>query len=389
MTSRTRLVVLFATVPFITFTLVGGFLGRVVAREDTYRHLRIFEDVVSLISNNYVEPVEFDGVMNGALRGLAEGLDADSAYLLEEDVELINGEHPIPSGRIGVEVTRQFYIQIVAPRDGSPAARASLLPGDFIRTIDNQSTRLMSAIEGTRRLRGEPGSTVHLSLLRGNTSEPFEIDLIRERPEGDPVNYRLLPTGEGYIRMASFAEGATEDLQRAVDILLSDGAPGLVVDVRNAAGGSYEEGIAAARLFVASGTILRRIEYGHWDDEALRIDATAGDKAIDSPVILLSNSGTANAAELFAAALVESNRAETVGGRTAGRASLQKLVRLPDATGLWLSWARYLKGSGEPIHRYGVEPTVAVAVKRVELGEPLPDGDQVLEQALERLRMTS
>ena len=389
MTSRTRLVVLFATVPFITFTLVGGFLGRVVARENTYRHLRIFEDVVSLISNNYVEPVEFDGVMKGALRGLAEGLDADSAYLLEEDVEWINGEHLVPSVGIGVEVTRQFYVQIVAPRDGSPAARAGLLPGDFIRTIDNQSTRLMSAIEGARRLRGEPGSTVHLSLLRGNTSEPFEIDLVRERPEGDSVDYKLLPTGEGYIRMASFAEGATEDLKRAVTVLLSERAPGLVVDVRNAAGGSYEEGIAAARLFVASGTILRRIEYGHWDDKAFRIDATAGDKAIDSPMILLSNFGTANAAELFTAALVENNRAETVGGRTAGRASLQKLVRLPDATGLWLSWARYLKGSGEPLHRYGVEPTVAVAVRLVELGEPLPDGDKVLEQALERLRMTS
>ena len=389
MTSRTRLVVLFATVPVIAFTLVGGFLGRVVAREDTYRHLRIFEDVVSLISNNYVEAVEFDGVMKGALRGLAEGLDADSAYLLEEDVERIDGGHPLPDGRIGVEVTRQFYVQIVAPRDGSPAARAGLLPGDFIRAIDDQPTRLMSAIEGARRLRGEPGSTVHLSLLRGNTAESFEIDLVRERPEGDRVSYRLLPTGEGYIRVASFAEGAAEDLERAVTALLTEGATGLVVDVRNAAGGSYEEGIAAARLFVASGTMVRRIEHGQGDDDALRIDATAGDEAIDSPVILLSNAGTADAAELFTAALVDSDRAETVGRRTAGRASVQKLVRLPDATGLWLSWARYLKGSGDPIHRYGVEPTVTVDVRPVELGEPLPDGDQVLEQALERLRMTS
>jgi carboxyl-terminal processing protease len=388
MSTRARLTVLLTSVPIIAFILVGGYLGRAGAREDTYRHLRIFEDVVSLISNNYVEEVELETVIQGALRGLSDGLDADSAYLLEEDVERIETGRPLPDGRIGVELTRQFYVKIVAPEDQSPATRAGLLAGDLIRAIDNQPTRSMSALEATRLLRGEPGSAVMLSLLRGNTSEPYEIKLIRERLERASVSARPLSPGEAYIRVASFGEGVTQEIAAAIAQLTSQGATRLVIDVRNTAGGSHDEGIAAARLFVGSGTILRRAEQGRQDEDATPIETTTGTDAIDTPVILLTNAGTADAAELFTASLVSSERAETVGQRTAGRVSLQKLVRLPDGTGLWLSWARYLKASGDPLHRYGVEPTLAIDLRTVELGEPLPDDDVPLERAIERLRST-
>ena len=170
MRPRVRLGIIFVTGPVIAFTLVGGFLGQAVAPEDVYRHLRIFEDVVSHIAENYVEEVELEDVMQGALRGLSSGLDSDSAYLSAEDVLRIEAGQPLPEGGLGVEVSSQYYLQIVAVRDYSPAARAGLLPGDYIRAINDQTTRLVSAIEGQRLLRGEPGSSVRLSLLRGNTS---------------------------------------------------------------------------------------------------------------------------------------------------------------------------------------------------------------------------
>ena len=385
MTPRTRLVVLFATVPVIAFTLVGSFLGRVVAREDAYRHLRIFEDVVSLIANNYVEQVDLGAVMNGALRGLSSGLDSDSAYLSAEDVARIEDDDPLPEGGggLGLEVTSQFYTQIVAARADSVAARAGLLPGDYIRAIDDQTTRLLSATASDQLLRGEPGSTVRLSLLRGNTAEPYDIELVRERTQGEDMTTRMLSSDIGYLRVAHFGTGVSREIAGAVSRLTAQGAEQLVVDVRNAAGGSFDEGIAAARLFVASGTLLRRAEHG---DRQIEIEATAGEDAIDTPVVILTNFGTAHAAELFAAGLAGSGRADTVGQRSAGRTSLQKLIKLPDGTGLWLSWARYLHGSGEPIYRSGVEPTLAVEIPAVELGEPLPAGDSILERALEHLR---
>ena len=385
MSQRARLVILFVSVPVAAFTMVGGFLGQTVAPEDTYRQLRIFEDVVSLIGSNYVEEVELQEVMQGALRGLAGGLDSDSAFLSEDAVRRLESGEPLPEGDLGVEVTSQYYLQVVAARPDSPASRAGLIPGDFIRTIDGRTTRRLSALEGNRRLRGEPGTSVSLSIIRGNRNEPYDLVLTRERFTDGAVARRMLDANLGYIRMTRFSTGASDELATAVAALLDSGATALLVDVRNTAGGSFEEGIAAARLFVESGTLLRRTEYG---DQQVDVPATAGTETVDTPLVLLTDFGTAHAAELFVASLTGTDRADTVGQRTAGRASLQKLVKLPDGTGLWLSWARYLQASGDPIHRSGIPPTVAVDVPVVELGEPMPAGDLILEQGLEHLRST-
>ena len=240
---------------------------------------------------------------------------------------------------------RQYYTQVVAVRDGSPAARAGLTTGDYIRAIDGQTTRLMSAMEAERLLRGEPGSTVSLSLLRGNTQEPYDIELAREVLAGPIVTDRMVSDAVGYVRVAAFTEGVTDTIQQRVDALVADGATALVVDVRNNAGGVFEEGIAAARLFVASGTLVQRSEH---DDVRFPVEAAPDGVAYDLPVVLLTNPGTTHAAELFVAGLASNDRADTVGQRTGGRASLQKLVKLPDGTGLWLSWARYLTAKRRP-----------------------------------------
>ena len=383
MRTRTRLIVLLVTVPLVVFTLVGGWLGGVVAREDAYRHLRIFEDVVSLISENYVEDADLDEVMDGALAGLAGGLDVDSTFLSAESVaRLENGAEAGPAG-IGVETVARYYAQIVGVRDGSPADRAGLRPGDYIRAIDDEPTRRLSGVDGVARLRGEPGTTVRLSLLRGNTSEPYDIDLVREVVSGPDVSHRMLAAGIGYVRVAMLADGAAAAIEQAAGALAAEGAEQLVIDIRNCAAGSFDEGIAAARLFVAEGTLLQREETG---GVQIEIEATAGAGAIDTPVLLLTDFGTAAGAELFAASLTGAGRAESVGQRTAGRVSLQKLIPLPDGSGLWLSWARYLHASGDALHRTGVEPDVAVEVPNVELGEPWPPGDPILDRALEHLQ---
>lgn len=383
MTPRSRLLILFASIPVVAFTLIGGYLGRVSAGEDTYRHLRIFEDVVSLISNNYVEEVELETVIQGALRGLAEGLDADSAYLSREDVNRIESGQPLPEGNVGLTVTRRYYIQAVAADDGSPAAKAGILPGDFIRAIDGEPTRFMSAVEGQRRLHGEPGSSVSLSLVRGSTQEPYDIELTRERTGDRSVSGRILDAGGiGYVRIPAFSDNVTEQLSDTVKSLTDSGAEHLVIDIRNTADGDYEASVDAAGLFVSTGTLVIRKEQG---DKETPLEATSGDSAISTPLTLLLNFGSSGPAEVFAAALTETQRASTVGQRTSGRAGRQKLIRLPDGTGLWVSFVRYLKASGEPIHLSGIEPAVPVAVEQPELGESLPAEDRILEKAVEQI----
>ena len=383
MTSRTRLVVLLVSAPVIAFVVIGGFLGRAVAREDSYGHLRIFEDVVSLIIDNYVETVDIDRVMEGAMRGLSDGLDPDSAYLTVDQVrELESSERP-SEGRVGLQLTRQYYLQVIAARDGSPAADAGLRPGDYIRSIEGQRTRTMSVFEGTRLLRGASGSTLVLTVLRGNSTEPTELELVREPIGGAAeVSGRIVSPGVGYVRIAAFGPDVAAQMTATVAELAREGARQLVIDIRAAAEGSLDTGLDAARLFVSSGALVVREEQAG-ARETFR--AGGGDGTLRQPLVLLVDGGTAGAAELFATALTANDRAEVIGRRTRGRTALQKLVNLPNGSGLWLSWAQFLTPSGTPIHGQGLEPNVVVDEPVVSLGTTPPDEDPVLDRALDLL----
>src|SRR3954466_12601326 len=180
MSSRTRLLVMSISAPVIAFAIVGGFLGRVMAREDTYQHLKIFDDVVNLISSNYVEDADMDKGMQGAMHGLPDGLDRDSAYLTADEVKQVESGAPLAPAGVGIELTRQYYLRVIAARDNSPAAKAGLRTGDYIRAINNMPTRDMSVWEGVRALRGAPGSKVSITVIRGNAADPHVVDLVRE-----------------------------------------------------------------------------------------------------------------------------------------------------------------------------------------------------------------
>ncbi len=386
MTDRTRFVVVIVTAPILAYTLVGGFLSRVVAREDTYRHLRVFEDVVSLITNNYVDPVEPERIMQGALWGLAEGLDPESTYLTPDEVSQYEADDPNDEVGVGLVLTRQYYIQVVAARDGSPAAEAGLLPGDYIREIDDNSTRVMSVVRGRQLLHGAPGSTVTLNVIRGNAAEPVEIELQRGAGRSANVTSRLTAPGVGYLRIAEFDDTTTDAIEAAAGTLERQGAERLLIDLRGTATGAFETGIDAARLFADADTLVIR-ETSTEQVPMGQGTEVPGQPSIRWPVVLITSPGTAGAAELFAAALTDTGRADSVGFRTAGRAAEQTLIRLPDGGGLLLTATQYLKPSGEPIHRVGVEPAVVAQQPRVELGEPVadPDEDPMLDRALEHL----
>jgi carboxyl-terminal processing protease len=381
MTARTRLIVLLVTAPVIAFALVGGVLGKALTREETYQHLRVFEDVVSLISSNYVEEVDMHRVMRGAMRGLAEGLDPDSAYLSSEEVKLAEKGDKGPAGETGIELTRSYYLRVISARDHSPAAKAGLVPGDFIRAIDGKSTREMSVFEGTRALRGAPGSNVTLLVIRGNAADPHTIEMVREPAAGPDVTSRLEGKA-GYIRVAAFGPNVARAVATQAAELAKGGATGLVVDVRNSATGELEAGLSVARQFVASGTLaMREVKGGARQP----VTAAAGDGAIKLPVVVLVDNGTAGPAEIFAAALAGNERATLVGEHTVGRASMQKLVRLPDGSGMLISNGWYLTPAGAPINEKGLAPGVAVDVPDADFGNPPPTTDAVLQKGLETL----
>jgi len=380
MSSNTRRLILWISSPVVVFVIVGGSLSRVLAREDTYQHLKIFDDVVGLITGSYVEKVDVDKVMGGAMHGLAESLDPDSAYLAPEQVKQIeSGAAPLP-GEVGIDLTRQYYLRIIATRDGSPAEKAGLRTGDYVRAIDNVPTRQMSVFEGMRALRGAPGSKVSLAIMRGNINEPRVIELTREVIPASEVAGRIASPGVGYVRVSAIGPQTADQAKSQIAKLTKSGASSLIVDVRRTSGGALDGGLSLARLFVTAGTLSVRDTKGA---EQESIAARVGDGAVKLPVILLVDTGTSGAAELFASALAGNKRAELVGERTLGRVAQQKLIKLPDGSGFWLTSTRYLMPDGTPLHEKGLEPAVAVDQPQVDFGQPPPPGDPALDKALE------
>jgi carboxyl-terminal processing protease len=382
MSSRTRVIVMTISAPVIAFAIVGGFLGKAMAREDTYQHLKIFDDVVNLIMSNYVEEANVEKVMRGAMHGLADGLDPDSAYLTADEVKQVENNTPLAPGDVGIDLTRQYYLRVIATRDDSPAAKAGIRTGDYIRAIGETPTREMSVWEGMRALRGAPGSKVSVTVIRGNAADPHVIELVRAPVPTNDVSGRIAAPGVGYVRVAAIGSSTAGRLRSQIQDLTKAGAQKFMIDLRRTSGGGPDQGIDLARLFVSSGTLAMRESRGGAKET---IAVSSGDGAITAPLVLLIDAGTSAAAELFASALAGNKRADLVGEHTIGRAATQKLVKLPDGAGLWLSTARYLTPDGNPLHEKGLEPTVAVDEPDVEFGQMPPPGDPVFDKALERL----
>jgi carboxyl-terminal processing protease len=375
-------IVMSMSAPVIAFAIVGGFLGRVMAREDTYQHLKIFDDVVSLISSSYVEDADIDKVMRGAMHGLAEGLDPDSAYLTADQVKQVESGAPLAPGGVGLELTRQYYLRVIAARDNSPAAKAGLRTGDYIRAIDDVPTREMSVWEGVRALRGTPGSKVSITIIRGNAADPHVVEMTRENEPASVVTGRMAGTGIGYVRVAAIGPTTAAQVTSQIAELTKGGASKLIVDVRRASNGTVDHGLALARLFVREGTLtIRELKGGVREP----IATAPGDGSVALPTVVLIDTGTSAAAEIFAAALAGNKRADLIGEHTIGRAASQKLVKLPGGAGLWLSTMRYLTPTGAQLHEKGLEPTVPVDEPDVEFGQPAPTTDPILDKAIERL----
>lgn len=383
MSRRTRLLILAVSTPLAAFVLVGGLLGAShPPAQQAVDPLRVFFDVQGLIRNSYVEPVSMDRVMDGAMRGLADGLDPTSSFLAPADVRAVESNAPTGPADVGLVVVRQVYLRVVGIRDGSPADRAGIQTGDYLRAIGDTPSRELSAFEGARLLRGPAGSKVRLLVIRGNLADPHTIELTREVPGAERASGKRLTGGEAYVRISSFETGAAAALRSSLNALGGATAAGVVIDLRDVADGPFEEGIAAARLFVKAGALATLAGRG---PERAVTSAEPGDGAFAMRVVLLTSNGTANAAELFAEALRGNARATIVGEPTAGLAGVQSLVKLPEGYGLWMTTKRYLQKDGNPILGRGLRPDVAIEIPSVGFEETPPTTDAVLQRGVEEL----
>ncbi|HEX9725601.1 MAG TPA: S41 family peptidase [Vicinamibacteria bacterium] len=376
--ARAKHLILLLSGPFVIYAVLGGFLGSALARDTAYRYLSVFQDVVTLIMNNYVDPVQMGTVIEGGIRGMMDALDPDSAYL--SPAEFAAFEQP-PAGvtGIGVEVTKRYYLQVVGVLPGSAADKAGLQAGDLLKSVGGVNTREVSTIIGESLLRGEPGTRVDLEVIRGRQADPIAITVERSPGSSDPVAYKMLTGNIGYIRVVAFQAGSGERVARAIQSVKSSGATSLVVDARDSFGRMAGEGAQVAGLFV-SGGVAAVLQNRSGESTDLTIEA--GRVAFDGPMTLLVNRGTSGAAEILGSAIRHAKRGDLVGEQTAGRGGIQKAIPLKDGSGLVLSVSQYSTPGGETLLGTGLAPTVEVeGAPQGETG----GGDPILEKAIEIL----
>jgi carboxyl-terminal processing protease len=384
MSPRIRLFVALASTGLIAYIAVGSLLGRVLG-DTTYGQLAVFNEVVRLVLDAYVDPVNLDRTMTGANLGLTDALDGDSAYLDDEEFRLYQQPRRDADSDVGLVLTRRFtFLMVVGSRPGSPAQKAGLRPGDIIKTIDGRHTRPMTVPIGERLLRGAPGSIVKLMVLRPGT-DPLDFSLVRERIVAAPPRGKLLEDGIGYLKLAEFPPKTGEEARGEVESLKRAGARRLVLDLRGSAYGVPTEGAKVAEIFMKGG-VVARVTGRKASEQVLSADPSRS--LWDLPVAVLIDNGTAGPAEIVAAALLDVGRSPLVGERTFGRAPVQRAIPLVEG-GLVITVAKYVSPKGNAIHGKGVEPSVPVEAPDQAAEEGKPAADPILDKALELLKTDS
>jgi carboxyl-terminal processing protease len=403
MNSRTKYFVVSTSTCLTLVLLVGHALGRGASADDTYKHLGVFSDVVSRIKSEYVEEPDMKSVTLGALNGMLEAIDPFASYLNADQYKEYVKTKDQKRADVGLIISKKYgylgEVGVVDAIPGSAAAKAGLSTGDMIETIGGVATRDMPLAYAAMLLRGDPGTTVELTVIRARHPEPAPLKLTRAAVTLPAVETKMLDNKVGYINVDALSPEAVKQVAAGAQQLQKDGAQKLVLDLRNCAAGSPEDGVALANLFLNKG----RIGYVVGQKVARQNFEADPAKAVTAlPLAVLVNRGTAGGSEVAAAALQDNKRAQLVGERTYGDAAQRKAIGMEDGGAIILSVAKYYSPEGSPIQDKQVTPAnpVSDADAQVEVddnGEPLTDDatdkpqqkkveeDAIVKKALELL----
>jgi carboxyl-terminal processing protease len=394
MNNRLKYLVVSSSTCLTLLLLVGSVLSKGASPDDTLKHIGVFSE--------YVEEPDMKSVTLGALNGLLEAIDPFASYLNADQYRDYLKNKDVKRADVGLILSKKFgYVGVVGTVPGSPAAKAGFSTGDMIESIKGIGTRDMPLAYASLLLQGDSGTSIDLSVVRVRRPEPQVMKLTRANLTLPSVESKMLPDQVGYINIDALSAANVKEVAAAVQKLQKDGAKKLLVDVRGCALGSPEDGIALANLFVNKGRIAylqgQRVPRQNFDADESKAITTL-------PVAVLTNRGTADAAEILAAAVQDNKRGKVVGERTYGDAAQRKAITLDDGSAIILSVAKYYSPDGKAIQDTGVTPATIVAEQDAQIeyddnGEPLPESieqqqnqqknvadDPVVKKAIEVLK---
>jgi carboxyl-terminal processing protease len=322
--------------------------------------VRMFTEALERIRLSYVEEIDDKTLLENAIRGMLAGLDPHSAYMADDDYDLLQETTTGEFGGLGVEVgSENGYIRVISPIDDSPADRAGIKAGDLIIQINNKPLREMLPEEAAQMMRGEPGTEVTVTVAREG-QEPFDVTVTREVIALTSVRGRILAPGYAYIRISQFRVNTDDDLEAKIEELLEEHGEldGIVLDLRNNPGGVLQASVGVVDSFISEGRIL--YTKGRLDEVGMEFSATGKNVAGDVPLVVLINNGSASASEIVAGALQDHGRAIIMGTRSFGKGSVQTVLPLTENRAIKLTTSLYYTPSGRSIQAQGIEPDIVV-----------------------------
>ena len=329
-------------------------------REATYRQLEIFANVLSILQENYIDEIDADEAIEGAISGMLLSLDPHSSYLTAEDFNELQNETRGSFSGIGIEITvRDSIITIISPIEGTPADKAGLKAKDLIVKINGEPTKNMPSMEAVKQLRGAKGSEVTVSIYREGWKELKEFTIVRDIIPLQSVKGLFLEPGFAYIRITNFQGRTTKDLKETLAKLEKEKKiKGLILDLRNNPGGLLDQAISVSDIFLEEGLVV--YTKGRIKEQNMTFQAHSNNGKNLYPLVVLVNEGSASASEIVAGAIQDHKRGVIVGTKTFGKGSVQTIMPMPGGSGLRLTTARYFTPNGRSIQATGIVPDVEV-----------------------------
>lgn len=349
------------TAALLSTTIVARTGGATKSRESAFDLVDQMARVLVLVENEYVDPVERERLVRGAIKGMVAELDPHSSYLPADEFAVFQEDTEGRFGGIGVEVDfSSDFVTVIAPIEGSPAQRSGIVPGDRIVAIDGAPVQRRSPDWLVRQMRGTPGTRVTLTVRRSGREQLLYFSMTREIIHVASVQGKLLEGHVAYIRIKQFQAGTHTEFLRYVGQLKrqsDEPLEGVILDLRNNPGGLVDEAVAVADEFLVRGVVFTMRHRAKIVDET---DATPDGALRTGPMVVLVNEYSASAAELLAGALQDPHRAIVVGAQTFGKGSVQTIIGLPNNEGLRLTTMRYYTPDGHAIQANGITPDVKV-----------------------------
>ena len=370
---------------FLSLLILGPYGDSRVSAIDrtTYKGLKTFSEVLDMVDKNYVEPVETDKLLQGAINGMIKSLDPHSSFMTAEMYKELEVETRGSFGGIGIEITLlKDVLTVVSPIEDTPAYNAGVKAGDQIIRINGKSTKDITVLDAVKQLRGPKDTKVTITILREGMAKPKDIELIRSIISIKSVKSKVFDDHIGYIRISAFQERTGDDLKKIIREIESKAHPlkGIVLDMRNNPGGLLHQSVEVSDAFLKSGSIVST----RGRAKSMESQTAAKDNGDEPtcPMVVLVNEGTASAAEIVSGALQDNGRAVIIGTQTFGKGSVQTIIPLEDGAALKLTTARYYTPKGRSIQAEGITPDIVV--KRTRPADEKEDADnaQVREKDL-------